>query len=397
MKNRILLVIGILVITSFAMADSFYSSLGLGLPKYFISTKSAGMGGVGLAIADPLSLNSINPAAFYIDGVTTVSLDFQVESADIKNTQSKVNMRDGNAVGFHFVFPLHKSITFLSSLTPKVISRYHLSSQQELDDIEFLKKVNGNGGLSSANLGLQYSQGRKLLIAAQMNYYFGSHNENWKTVFLTDGYVDGEDEITSHFWGVGFSIGMLARPLNNLSIGMVYYSTSNIDVETSMTLSSFYQPSVSRTKLDYPSSFGFGLGYQIKKLLVGLDYYNQQWSQYSVENGESSQLNNYWRVGSGIEYQDAKATNVRYLRRVIYRIGAYYAKLPFSNSENESVSEQFVTVGLGLPFLRNRGRVDLALEYGKRGVLEHDPYQENLFRISCSITGGELWFQRRPR
>ncbi len=397
MKNRILLVIGILVITSFAMADSFYSSLGLGLPKYFISTKSAGMGGVGLAIVDPLSLNGINPAAFYINGVTTVSLDFQVESADIKNTQSKVNMRDGNAVGFHFVFPLHKSITFLSSLTPKVFSRYHLSSEQELDDIDFLKKVNGNGGLSSANLGLQYSQSRKLSIAAQMNYYFGSHNENWKTVFLTDGYVDGEDEITSHFWGIGFSIGMLARPLDNLSIGMVYYSASNIDVETSMTLSSFYQPSASRTKLDYPSSFGFGLGYQIKKILVGLDYYNQQWSQYSVENGESSQLNNYWRIGSGIEYQDAKATNVRYLRRVIYRIGAYYAKLPFSNSENESVSEQFVSVGLGLPFLQNRGRVDLALEYGTRGVLEHDPYQENLFRISCSITGGELWFQRRPR
>lgn len=397
MKIRIMTILLLFTLLVSLKADSFYSSLGLGLPQYFISTKSSGMGGVGLAVIDPLSLNNMNPAAFDINGVTTVALDFQVESADIKNEQSKVNMRDGNAVGFNFVFPLTTSLTFISSLTPKVISRYSLSSQEKLDDIEYQKKVDGNGGLSSANLGLQYNFDERFLIAAQMNYYFGSHNEDWKTVFLTDSYRDGTDEINSHFWGVGFSVGALIKPLNALSLGLVYYSSSNINVETSMTLSSYYQSDVSRSGLDYPASLGVGASYRISKVVLALDYYNQFWSNYSVENAEYSQLNNYWRIGGGIEYQDTMAPHAPYIRRLIFRLGAYYARLPFRSSTNESVDERFVSAGLGLPFLKNRGRVDLALEYGQRGSLQQDPYQENIVRISCSITGGELWFQRRRR
>ena len=56
-----------------------------------------------------------------------------------------------------------------------------------------------------------------------------------------------------------------------------------------------------------------------------------------------------------------------------------------------------ISAGLGFPFHNNGGRVDLAIEYGFRGDLETTLYKEKLLRISASISGGELWFQRPVR
>ena len=44
-------------------SQSFYSTRGIGLVRDFVSGQSSGMGGVGIAIADPLSVNDLNPAA----------------------------------------------------------------------------------------------------------------------------------------------------------------------------------------------------------------------------------------------------------------------------------------------------------------------------------------------
>jgi hypothetical protein len=65
-KPSLLIKVVILIFVLFASicyADSFYSSIGPGMPRYFVSGKAAGMGGAGIAIFDELAINSVNPAA----------------------------------------------------------------------------------------------------------------------------------------------------------------------------------------------------------------------------------------------------------------------------------------------------------------------------------------------
>jgi len=41
------------------------------------------------------------------------------------------------------------------------------------------------------------------------------------------------------------------------------------------------------------------------------------------------------------------------------------------------------------------GQVDIALEVGRRGDVGRFMYEDTIFRVSGSLTGGERWFQRR--
>ena len=50
-------------------AQSFYSSRGIGLVRYFVSGRSAGMAGVGLALTDNLTVSFLNPASFPMEGM----------------------------------------------------------------------------------------------------------------------------------------------------------------------------------------------------------------------------------------------------------------------------------------------------------------------------------------
>ena len=78
-----------------------------------------------------------------------------------------------------------------------------------------------------------------------------------------------------------------------------------------------------------------------------------------------------------------------------YRIGMYYSRLPVLTASDEPVTEFFVSAGVGLPFYRNAGRLDFALQVGQRGDLKNDPLQENIIRFVAALSGAQKWFVRR--
>jgi hypothetical protein len=395
MKKMILLLI-VFAGMNVVLADSFYSSIGLGLPHHNASTRSIGMGSASLAVVDRLALNSLNPAAINIKGATTVCVDFQLESADIKNEETKINTRDGNAAGFRFALPLKKTITLITGLKPHLSSKYTLSIEQTFDDIDYTRKVEGNGGLNSAVLGLSYNVTENLVIASLAHFYFGSYNEEWFRDFESSFYRDGEVTLTSHVRGMGAEFGLFANPVKNLGLGMVYKTQSDLSIETTLDLGQFYSSTEQDMIATLPRTLGLGASYQVQKVLFAADFYSQFWSQYKLEGKGTDELTDYWRIGGGVEYLDTDNPFADYFRRNSFRLGLYFAQLPFKNPAGSSINEKFVSIGMGLPFHRNAGRIDFALEFGIRGDASNDLYQENIVRFNCSIMGSELWFQRRP-
>ncbi len=77
------------------------------------------------------------------------------------------------------------------------------------------------------------------------------------------------------------------------------------------------------------------------------------------------------------------------------RAGIYYKILGLEEPVGEKVTEIFATIGLGLPIKWSAGRLDLALETGRRGSSSQNPFRENVIRFTGSITVGEKWFLRR--
>ena len=378
-------------------ADSYYSSIGLGTPHYFVSPKAAGMGGAGISVVDQFAVNTLNPAALNVGRITTVSVDMKYEIIENNLDNYKINTLQGNAAGFHFIVPLKSSLKLITGFKPLTDSRYILSEDSETEYAEFSRLVRGSGGLNAASLGLQYIINDWIAVGALANFNFGSFNEEWKTEFFEPGYETISDKLNSHLWGGGYQFGLLLRPHKRIGIGLSYQSSSDLKVDTQTEVGTLIKSQGERININYPQSFGIGASYLTDKLLFAIDFYTQFWSDYSISGQKLDEYNDYSRVGGGIEYQDTRDPFAKYIRRISLRFGAYMTDMPFVDVSGNRVKEKFITVGFGFPFLANRGRVDISAEYGKRDAGTASGYNENIIRISGSVTGGELWFQRRNR
>jgi hypothetical protein len=230
-----------LLIPVVSAADSFYSAQALGMVSNFSTSRSSGMGGASMAVRERMSLSALNPASIHIDGLTTISADYQYESVDAKSAASTVNTRDGRPSGFKFVLPIKYQLNLITSLTPILSSKYTLAIDGNLSDTAYQRKVIGYGGLSSGNLGLVYHFNKDLSLAGLVNLYFGTYNEDWKTDFTSSYYVDGTDEMTSHFRGIGGELSVYYQPLTNFSLGALYRHGADLHVETKTTLDDYYE------------------------------------------------------------------------------------------------------------------------------------------------------------
>lgn len=373
--------------------DSFYSAMGLGIPYYMVSSKAVGMGGAGLSVIDRFALNTINIAAIDVNSLTTVSVNSYYDVTSSKINDKSIVTRNGNPSGFHFVVPVQKQVLFMVSVKSLTASKYTLSTDSGNEYVNYTRLVRGNGGMSAGALGVQYKINERLRIGATGNFNFGTFTEEWKTEFDDATYVESADEIVSHLWGVSYDLSAHIKATSRLNLGVVFKSKSELNLDNKTTLGSKMQYAPFTSKLDFPMSFGLGAAYKLSKVILALDFYEQFWNDY--HELRSYEFKNYWRVSSGLEYRDTEAPLASYGRRVSYRFGYYYSQLPYHDFSGGSIVEQFVSVGLGLPFHRNYGRVDFALEAGKRTGADTNSFSETVLRFTGSITGSELWFQRR--
>ena len=378
-----------------AVADSFYSAFGLGIPQYYVSSQSVGMGGAGIGVGQYLSINSLNPAAVRMKGFTMISASFQGEITDNTVSGSTVTTRQGNAAGFHFTIPMYKNkIAVIASLKPLIKSRLTVDFEDAGEDFDLRRTISASGGISAASLGLNYAVLPGIYIGGLFNFNFGAYNEIWKTDFDNDLYQSTEDDITSHLWGTGAEVGLLIQPISFFSVGGIVKTSSPLNIETTKLTSSGVDLTPIEQTATYPLAVGAGFSFDFTKVLIAGDIYTQRWQDYKVDDEKSDRLTNYIRVGAGIEYVRSKDYLSTYFKRVSFRLGASYAQLPFLDTNGDAATEMFVTGGLGFPFNKNAGRIDLALEVGERSSTEAYPYSEGLIRISASITMAEKWFQR---
>lgn len=80
--------------------------------------------------------------------------------------------------------------------------------------------------------------------------------------------------------------------------------------------------------------------------------------------------------------------------RIYYRVGFYRIAYYLSGSNRNPLVELGFTTGIGLRSLRTGTRLDLSLQYGRRGDGLPEVQSENFFSLSIGVTTGERWFSR---
>lgn len=350
------------------------------------------MGGVGLSITDGLTTHFMNPAALAELPLSYISGNLFHEAVNQTSQTQTASLSNTNVGGVQFSIPLKTSRASLAiALRPFTTIEYRFSDVGIQGEKTFTEIIDGDGGVNVVTLSLGVKPFHRLYLGVSGLYYFGTIRNKWRVLFDSPNFRNTQDEVSRSFTAGNVRFGTIYKVSSKWSVGGVFSPSVTLDAKRAVELESGIRfTDFPNEALEIPSSFGVGTSIFLGKFLLGADYYSQRWSEVK-KNGF---VNDSYRLAFGFEYSARGRLGSSFFKRIAYRAGFYYQDLGLEYPAGEPVKEIFGTVGLGLPIKWAAGRLDFALEFGRRGSTPDNPFKETVIKFTGSVTAGEKWFFR---
>ncbi len=402
------------------VANSPFSTFGLGDTYGNGMAQHQGMGGVGIGNPSSWYINNQNPALLTYNYVTTFQAGMILENRTINDGSTSLKTGTGNLNYLVLAFPV-KSGKWTTSLglTPFSSANYKLTTVGSvLNDVsaKVTSQQVGTGGLNQFYWANGVRVHKNVAVGLRANYLFGSLDSEkteaitflnprdarliiYQPLLLDKNFVKNFTFST----GVYFSKDSLTKKNFRVGAGFVYDFSAKLNSSRTLRIDqrSIRGNIVDSTTLinnepssfNLPQSFGFGISAGIPgRWSVAGDV---TVSDYTVFNG----LNNVRvpttkgiRGGLGLEYIPNQTSSSSYLRRITYRTGVSYERFPYLVNGNE-VKDLGINFGVSLPV--GISTLDLSLKIGKRGSITENTIDENYFKLYFGMTFNDRWFIKR--
>lgn len=393
---------------------------------------SASMGGLGAAYNAIHLPNIINPAALGFLESSSLNIGLYAKSSEIEKGDVNTTVWSGNIDYFALSMPVINPINEIlerrernfgwgMNFTLRPYSRigYNIQSAEEVDSIGTVDyNFQGTGGtyIFSWGNGMRY---KDVSFGFTLGYLFGQADyaafTNFPDIYNDYRNVRIQEQAFSGFvWNTGLqwkvpleepgAVGSNERG-KYLNLGLYYSGQKNFTSKADRlhyAINDIYNDADTsvyvideKSKGQLPSEFGVGVIYEERQhLKLGANFSFSPWSNY--ENPvRPEDLEDSWRIGVGGAYTPDATSITSYLERIEYRLGFHYMKDP-RVLEGEQGFEYSVTAGVGMPFIfpRQFSFVNIALEYGRRGM--KTALTENFFRVHLGFSlNDNQWFIKR--
>ncbi|MDE6121130.1 MAG: hypothetical protein K2F63_05020, partial [Muribaculaceae bacterium] len=141
--------------------------------------------------------------------------------------------------------------------------------------------------------------------------------------------------------------------------------------------------------------WGAGINYSFgRRAMVEFDYTYQPWSKVKFRGFEGDPAQKFQdRSKYAIGMQFVPDFRGSYLKRINYRLGAYYSNDYLVISDNR-LREYGVTAGFGFPVPSFKTTVNLGFEWKRRQANPNPLIKENYFSLTLGINFNEMWFRQ---
>ena len=401
--------------------DSPYSRFGIGTISPPGFERNRAMGGVGLAFSDNNYINYLNPASYSAQDSMSFLFDFGV-TAHYTYTES-TNLTDSyygaNFDHLALSFPITKWWAASVGVRPYSKVGYSILVEEFDDNIGFIDYVySGQGGLNQLFLGTAVEVFDGLSIGANFKYIFGAIDLDRSVSFPRKGVysftdVESKTIVNDFLIQLGLQYRQRLGEKSDVTIGVIFDNKSRIAAENRVVKRNTFPGSadyindstqISPTFIleDYstngniviPFNIGVGLSYRFNdKILIGFDYYKQDWTNTTFFNSNEP-LTNSNHFHGGAEYVPDRQALRGYHNRMAYRAGGYFEN-SYLQLEGEQLKDYGISFGVGLPLRNTRSTFNLAVNAGRRGTLENNLIRENYMFLSFSVTLYDFWFMKR--
>lgn len=392
-----------------------YSLYGLGEISKPGTAMNKGMGGIGTGLRNNRYINSMNPASITARDTLAFMLDFGMDSKNIYssdgNNKSAYNTFSVN--NFVFTAPIYKKSALIVGINPYSNIGYKFEATEndpylvsKYGDIKYQKY--GEGSISQLFLGAAMNITKNFSVGAEYIYYFGAMDRYSNVNFNSDASLRNLQ--TGFDYALGASSGM---------VGLQYFGKLDKEKNIELTLGATYRfatklkgdfakftyakgasvDTIMHEEIDnfhanIPEEIAVGFTVKKKdKWMFGADYMRQDWTGEYFETAVSdfryeATTANYFKAG--FEFTPNKYDIRYYMKRVTYRLGAYYEQ-SYMKVNGEQVNSAGITVGMSLP-VKMYNAVNFAVDFGQRGSVTKNLVRERYVKFILNISLYDIWF-----
>lgn len=398
-----------------------YSIVGIGDLSTPGSAYNKTMGGVGIATRNRRYLNMLNPASVTARDSLSFMADFSLSN---KNTYFRQDgMLSANNIfnmgDFAISFPIQRRSAMMLGINS--YSNTGFDYLIPYDDVYINSlggastQASGIGGVYKIFAAAGVTFFNRLSLGAQVDYYFGSIEKEYRTSFSDSAYRSMVSTDNLEISGVGGTFGLqYEQPIGRLVLGLGatystgaklkgYYDATRYSSSSTTADTLYYKADTIGLTRNARIAGEIGVGLSLKrnnKWMVEVNYTRADWTGSGIEglsgynastNPFTSTLCEAYRVG--FEYIP-NITDIRYyMKRVAYRAGAYY-KTDYYTMNGALVPSVGVTFGMTLPIYRWYNGLSVGVEIGQRGSLSNNILRERYINFSIGINIFDIWFQK---
>lgn len=437
-KNRIARVVSLVVVSLMVMMSgekacaqqgsgsgnlvfSPYTMYGIGDLYTQGTASSMAMGGVGIAIRSAYEINYQNPASLSAIPQKSALFSFGGRATNMYSktefASTAHNSIDLSDVGF--AVPLYRGIGLSFSLQPVSVVGFNSTAMD--DNSEVIENIGravynyaGEGGISMVNMGLGVMVAKGFSLGANLSYYFGNIDRYYNAEIVpllgqTTDYRNVKSSDRSHISHILASFGAQyshrVGKMNAISIGVTYQPRTQMKADKTDFQGIEYMEvvdtvSYSRSKypITIPSKFAVGLSYMNQKLVIGLDYAQQNWKNaFAISAAQNITLRTQQDYKFGIAFTPDRSSITSQFKRWTYKLGLHYST-SYLMKDNTKLEDMGISLGVDVPLKQTSfSKISIGVDFGKRGTLKVGQVQENYFKVFAGLTlfGDDYWFVRQ--
>ncbi len=382
-----------------------YSIFGVGEINPKGLSRNLGMGKTGIGNASDHYLNNLNPASYHKMDSISFFFDFGL-GADIVKYETSYNTQRGNDFNIKNVamgFKIAKNWTGGLGIVPFSTVGYKITATKYVNGTTdlFSADLTGSGGLTQFYFDNAYVLFNHLSLGVTTSYVFGTITSSETVSYNPISSLIISNK-TAHLNKVlvdfGFQYFFNLTKESSLSIGGVFGNTHKLNFKENLQISQsngqiFEDKITQEGTFDFPLYIGGGISYDLaNKLTINADYMFRNWEAANAQstNTEFSYVNtNSYRLG--VEYIPGRMNEFGFMGRIAYRAGVYREGY-YVEINKKTIDETGFSVGLGIPFIKNKTTVNVSYNSAVRGSTNNGLIRERYHSIVLSFSLHDWWF-----
>lgn len=214
------------------------------------------------------------------------------------------------------------------------------------------------------------------------NYYFG-HEYRMFALDVPGAYFNPREDLTRNYSNPSFTVGAL-KYFAKTSIGAHFSKGCTLSGEE-VRSSIHEEEHTGDYHYKLPDKLSLSATHLVSpELKVATDLNYELWGAVDEAN-----YDNGWKVAVGAAFEPKPDQSKKAFLRVPLRTGLSYRHLPFRANAAE-INELALSLGLSLNFKDSVNRIDIGLQYLKRGGLETNKLTEDSFMLMFGFTGFDI-------